>query len=540
MGFITGTLCSSGLANLHSSASTNSADPISFNRRKTVSLLAFIVAGGLFMRSYQLAARTIWIDESLTWRTIQFPFPEMLNSVARNCHVPLHYALLKLWTLVFGDSLWVMRGLSVIFGGATIIGVYLFSNEAFRSFARDDNKSLSNDGRWIGLFAASLVAVSFPQVEFSREARMYSLGTALAAFSSWTLFRALWASTSVKAWTLHALITLLFAYTHHFALFSIAGQIAFLFGLFAVRSQGNLTAMLKDRSMRCSTICYTVVGLLWGLWLPVLIRQANQVRESWNAGPLDFWTMASRCYQVFFDGYATEPGLAALASIAACVGVLAGLVWRAGAVQWYVLVLVVVPYLSGAASSFALGRTAFMMRYLLFAQLFLLVGVAMVVARIRDRLIRSAIAGILVFNGAIICIDSWLEADILSKPGMRAAVAFIEANRRPNEPIIVSGPLLYFPALYYLRDRSACHVYSDGVPFPHHLGGPVAINEDLIFDDQLEKIGPGRVWMIYDSGGRPSPTSWKVKIQRTFAEPFATHLQETVALFEIPLKKSGL
>ncbi len=47
-------------------------------KRDTAAGLALVLALGVGLRWYHLGARSIWFDEAFTWRTIQFPFGEML------------------------------------------------------------------------------------------------------------------------------------------------------------------------------------------------------------------------------------------------------------------------------------------------------------------------------------------------------------------------------------------------------------------------------------------------------------------------------
>src|SRR5436309_13978385 len=107
---------------------------------------------------------------------------------------------------------------------------------------------------------------------------------------------------------------------------------------------------------------------------------------------------------------------------------------------------------------------------------------------------------------------------------MRGAVAFVEANSRPDEEIIVNSPLLYFPALYHLNNRMTCKLYSDGKPFAHYRGAPLITDRDLIFDQQMNQMEQRRVWII--SGGWadteiPLPIHWRLETRKAFPEVFA-------------------
>jgi mannosyltransferase len=495
--------------------------------RTAAILLGIIVLIGMGIRAYRLTDRSMWFDESSSWRTSRLPLPEMLDSLAKDTHVPLYYILLKSWTTLFGESLWAMRGLSVLLGGLTIISAYLFAAEAFvnggaplasRPACAGARGLCHAKARWIGLFSAALVAVSLLQIRVAWEVRMYTLGTALVALSSWTLFRGLRSpAPSWKRWTVHALTTLLLAYTHHYGLFSIAGQIVFLTGYFLLRYRQNIGQLFGDRQFRAAVVSYAIVGMGWALWLPVLLAQTRQVEQGWWAGPLGSWDALSRCYEMFLGGSASHLS-AGIATCVCAIG-LAALVWKKGAAEWYVFCLAVVPCAFGATASFAMGKNVYLIRYLVFAQLFLLVGLAALVGRIRDPWLRNLIAAFIIANGVGVYIDSWSRLDIASKPGVRAAVAFIEANGRADEQVIICSPMYYFPASYYFADRTRCHVFSDGAPLAYFAGGPFVTNDDLMFDEEINKLGPGRVWLIR-GGWSPAaltiPPRWQLSRRESF------------------------
>jgi mannosyltransferase len=525
------------------------------NPRVAAGLLAVIVLVGIGIRSYRLTDRSIWFDEASSWRTVQFPFGRMLESVADNDHLPLHYILLKVWIAAFGDSLWAMRGLSVLLSGVAMVGVYLFSVEAFESVCgsrverggkspfppQTPEKGTVPGGfsraraRWIGLAAAMFVAVSLPQIRAAWEVRMYTLGTALVALSSWTLFRALNArGPSWKRWATHAVVTLLLAYTHPYGLFSIAAQVLFLAGYFVYRWRWDLGGLWKDRQFRAAFATYFVVGLGWSAWLPVLLRQTRQVQEQWWAGTLGPVALLNRPYEMFLDGSPSRSWAVAAALI--CAAGLIALVWKGGAGNWYVFCLAVVPYALGAGASFALDKNIFLVRYLVFAQLFLLVGSAALIGMIGDIWVRTILAAFLVANGAAIAADSWLSLRISTKPGMRAAVAYIEETGARNEPVIVASPMLYFPAAYYFHDRTRCHLFSAGGRPAHFAGGPITVADDLIRHEQIAKLGPGRAWVIAGWGGGsiPVPSHWKLASRDEFPEVFDFQGTVVVESYDIP------
>ncbi len=354
----------------------------------------------------------------------------------------------------------------------------------------------------------------------------------MCLLSSCTLFRALRSDGAFAPWALHSLTTFLFAYTHHYAMFSIGGQLIFLIVYFLSRSQ-SLRYLVSSRTVRACAFSYLIVFLGWALWLPVVIKQLYQVHEDWWADELGAWALANRCFEMFFDGVAPRPiALICATFVAAVVGVL---LWRGAAAERYIATMIIVPYVTGAVLSFGLNRNVFVIRYLLFAHVFLLIGMATLVARIQDKAIKYLLASILIFNGVFEYVDFQVKSDLANSPGMRAAVEYIKTHRSATEPVIVSSSFLFFPALYYAQNDMPCRVYSDGTPFPHHLGGPVIIDSDIISSSELRQLNARRVWVIcHDVPPSFSiPESWKLKDQKTFAEPFRAHTEETVAIYDV-------
>jgi uncharacterized membrane protein len=500
-------------------------------------MLALIVAAGIGLRLYRLPFRSVWFDEASSWRTIQFPWREMLERVARNNHLPLHYALLKAWTAVWGDSVMAMRGLSIVFAGVTLVATYLFASEAFRGERVDLNRHEA-DARWIGLASALLAACSPLQIHVAWEARMYTLGTALVMLSSWTLFRALRGGAEPNArparrWALHSVVTLLLAYTHNFALFSIAGQIVFLLFFFLARRRNSAVAPAADRDFRGALVSYGAVALGWGLWLPVLLRQVQQVEQDWWTGPLSLPYVLGRAYDLAFDGLTTvHDNLAGLAVAFALFAVLLTLARTREAGAWYVVSLAVVPIVAGIAASL-IGKNILVLRYLVFAQLFLLIGFAAAIAQIFGRwqqvVLALAVAGSLGIFGVATAIE-----DSPRRPGIRGVVEFIESHRRPGEEVIVSVPVLYFPAQYYFHEPAICHLFNDGSPLPHYSGAPIVVPGDLIKPEQIDQLSHSRVWVVAsaDSIGIPVPSHWRLLGQKSFPEVFGRHGDPRVLEYE--------
>jgi hypothetical protein len=478
---------------------------------------------GLGFRLTQLSARSLWFDEAFSWRLIQFPIVEMLPRVGRDNHPPLYFILLKGWATVFGDSAFALRSLSVLFGGLTILGAYLFAAEAFGTdlLSANTNDDLHARGRGIGLLAAALVALSAFHIRYSQELRMYSMAAALAIFSSWTLFRALRPRSRLRRWLLYGFLALLLAYTHYYGLFTLAMQAVFVAFSLLVRAEWNLPRVLRDSAFRHALLVALLVLAGWLPWLPVFLQQRAQVRASFWALPTTRWDVAQLCYNMFTVGeYFDKPSRQwQLLAADFCVLVLLLLRRKAGAAEWYVLGSIVTPLLGCLAVSAPLA-----LRYLIAAHLFLLIGLAVLIWRVPFRFERAIVitATLAVFAG--LYYDYWRELDAAGKPGARGAAAFLQEQRRPGEPIIVCLPFFYFPLLHYTPDRAGYYLYSDGRSMPHFYGTAAMTPEDLITDEQLRNLRSRRVWVVDMAAGFlgahfvPVPPEWREKSRHTFSE----------------------
>jgi mannosyltransferase len=491
-------------------------------RGVSVALLVLVLAGSA-LRAYQLTARSLWFDEAFSWRMIQFPFMEMIQRIGRDNHPPLHFILLKGWAALFGDSALSLRLLSVLFGGSTILGVYLFAVEAF---GRDVRTGESNDvfrvrGRGIGLLAAALVAVSALQIRYSWEARMYALAAALAVFSSWALFRALRSPSQLRRWLLYGLFALLLAYTHYYCLFTLAAQAVFLAAILLMRADWNLPHLVRNSACWHVLVVAAVVFAGWLPWLPVFLRQREQVQTLFWSHPVNRWNVAELCYQMFAvpENFPTPSRQQQLLAADLCILGLWLLRRKARAAEWYILAAAAAPLI------FSLLLSApFALRYFVVTQMFLLIGLAVLIWRLPAGPQRAfAVAALLLIFAGFFS-DFWSALDVAHKPGVRGAADFLRQRRRSEEPVIVCLPLFYFPILHYTPDRVGYYLYDDGRPMPHYHGTAALTAEDLITDERLRILHARRVWVVDMVGGNwgihsvPMPPKWTVKSRHAFTD----------------------
>jgi hypothetical protein len=505
--------------------------PLLVKQWNAVLVLGIIVLGGLILRGHHLAERCIWFDEAFSWKLIEFPFSEMLERIARDNHPPLYFVLLKGWAAVWGTSLLALRSLSVLLGGVSLVGAYLFTVEAL--WTADEPAARTARRRAIGLFVAAAVALNVFQIHWAREVRMYTLGTSLAAFSGWALFRALHSSpTAYRPWLLLGLLNLLFIYTHYYALFSFVAQSLFVGGLLLVQARGRLWAVWKDPRLGRAVLSAGVVVVGWLPWVPIFLKQHEQVREGFWIKPVSVWRVAEASCRMFLvpENVRFETPEAAVV-VVFCAVVLLALLWRARAGAWYIFLAATVPLALSIVLSIWV-TPLFVPRYFLFSQVFFLAGLGVVLGRISYPWLRRVLCSGFLIASFIACLYSWQALDLAHKPGDRAAAAFIDGQRLPGEPIVVSSPLLFVSILYHTADRGHWYVYTPGPEVLHYEGAAVLTPEELIDGERLRRLD-GRVWVVNIEGGSwgdrkvPVPEGWTLRRQDRFVEPF-TFQGETV------------
>ncbi|HVC96357.1 MAG TPA: glycosyltransferase family 39 protein, partial [Pirellulales bacterium] len=297
--------------------------------------LLVIVGVGVALRAWPFGERSFWFDEAFSWRLASFPWRELFQRSALDNNPPLFYVLLKIWIACFGDSPAAMRSLSLLAGAAGCVGVYLMVVEAFR----EPGAIEAARRQWTGLFAAALIAVTTLQIRWGGEARMYALGAALAAFSTWLLLRALRAPLGARpsktgqaahsraasapvncattgeiiarvttaavsplhAWAFYALAALAFMYTHTYALFSVVAQAVFALGYLFAEGRYDPATLFRGRRFRRAVVAFGLVAAGWLPWVPVLVRQNEQVQDAYWTPPLTRWSVPGICHQIFAD-----------------------------------------------------------------------------------------------------------------------------------------------------------------------------------------------------------------------------------------------
>lgn len=135
-------------------------------------LTAILILGIILRVSMLDKPDGLWNDEYMGWWISSFEFGRPLfNKILSNCHMPLYYLYLKLWTTLFGNEDIVLRLSSVFTGILCIISMYFLGKEY------KDEKT--------GLYCALFSAFSSFLIYFSQEVRLYGL---IFLISTWIFY----------------------------------------------------------------------------------------------------------------------------------------------------------------------------------------------------------------------------------------------------------------------------------------------------------------------------------------------------------------
>src|SRR5918992_4431986 len=218
---------------------------LQINPLATASALLAITALALFLRLHLLAQDSFWGDELFSVRRAQSDWDAFWELKRGPVAMALYYALLRFWILL-GDSESTVRLLSVIPAVATVPLVYFMGKRLF-------------DPR-VGLIAALLLAMNAFHIQYSQEARSYSLLILLVTLSSLFLARSVQRPSRMN-WIGYTVASVLSVYAHPFALLALLAQVSSL-------------AFLPRRDIPWNGLCLS--GLALGIaLLPVLAPAAR-------------------------------------------------------------------------------------------------------------------------------------------------------------------------------------------------------------------------------------------------------------------------
>ena len=180
------------------------------SNRVALVVVTGLVGVGALLRLNALGAKNLWLDEMWSLVIARMNLKSVIWSARmQDPNAALYNVLLHFW-IRFGQSESMVRGLSVVFGIALIPVIYLLGRDLL--------------SRSVGLLAAALVALNLFHIQYSQEARAYSLVVVLVTLSSLCFTR--WVQKPGSAnWVGYVLFSAFALYAHIFAVLVLASHV---------------------------------------------------------------------------------------------------------------------------------------------------------------------------------------------------------------------------------------------------------------------------------------------------------------------------
>ena len=252
-----------------------------YNARKGIGSLArrffwpavgAIMVAALIFRLPGLGTRSLWIDELYSEWFAARTFTELWRDVPTyETHPPFYYTLLKLWTLLFGNSEAGLRSLSLVLSLATILLVAVAGRLA----------GAGRRGEMAGLLGAALLAVNYANIRDAQNVRPYALqafvctvAVAAALVLVMRLLRNATASGPRESWLVPAVVLGLFAgiglWIHNTGFFIAFGIWSGLALSLAVTPAGQ-----RLRHFAIFFAAGVLALLVWAPYAPIFIAQSQ-------------------------------------------------------------------------------------------------------------------------------------------------------------------------------------------------------------------------------------------------------------------------
>ncbi|MCL4459986.1 MAG: glycosyltransferase family 39 protein [Chloroflexi bacterium] len=270
--------------------------------------LLLIVACGFALRIYLLNGQSLEYDEGVTAALMTRDLSAITQAAAMDIHPPLYYYLLRIWTIFFGTSEFVLRLFSAVIGVALLP---LLAKVGTRLM-----------GWGVGLVAAWLAAVAPLLIYYSQEARMYSLLLLLSTLSMYLFIRLILERSDgeegrTHLWLSYVIVATLSLYTHYLAVAVLLVQNVYVLVVLSRR----------DRRLRSWLKSQLVIVLLCLPWLLYVGRQVIGRGGPGVGEYVAFGSVLRRAFVVFSFGLSADATLTNKAAAVFLFFLLAGCFW---------------------------------------------------------------------------------------------------------------------------------------------------------------------------------------------------------------------
>lgn len=372
---------------------------------------------GMALRAFHLGNQSLWYDEV---EAIRYASDLSLQDV----HPPIYYSLLHL-TLMLGQSEWIVRFPSLLFGVLSIPLVYVIGNRLLSTSAT--------------LIATFLVSISPILIWHDQDARMYSLLVLTCLLLVYAYLRAI-EKRDWKHWAGYTLAALLALYTQFYAIL-LLGTLGLHFLIF------------HRTIIRRWFLANALLALGYLPWLLVMIGLPEKKIGGAQVSAL---LRLPYNYFAFVNGYSLGPSLRELR--VANLNVLEPYIWIIAPIFLVTLFLFVagvdhlrrdnsekltlllgwvfLPVLIAVAIPYVYSNMVFNVRYVLFSAPALLLILGAGIDRIRPRYLGTVLLTVFVFYNGMSLYNNAFDVKY-AKEDVRGAAQYVTMLAEPDDHILV-------------------------------------------------------------------------------------------------------
>lgn len=403
-------------------------------RRYYQPMYLLLILAGVCLYGVLSLESHVWADEAYTFALIRHSFGEVWKITAADVHPPLYYFLLKLLAAPFGYNLYVCRFLSAL---PCLILLAVGGWQLKKLFGH----------RTALLFMALYLLYPYTMV-YAAEVRMYSLAELLVFLNALMAYRC-WKENKALHWVLFALFGTAAAYTHYFALVSVA----MAYGLLLL-----LAALKKRELLKPWLIASAATIVLFLPWLGSFVSQlVYKVNNEYWIEPITLSTVVNYVITLFSaNGLGAFPLYFALAYAVALGAAVLSRDREAIAVSLCALAVPVGTVAVGLAASI-LVRPVFVIRYILPSVPVMVFFFAYVLGRMEKQMLFSALLTVALMGGTsngLVC-----AKNALTQEPNKISAGFVAELPQSNARIVWSGNTMHVAQeLSYLDSRTPIYV----------------------------------------------------------------------------------
>ncbi len=453
---------------------------------------AVVLLVALGLRVHRLHDVTAWYDEAAAWKTIQFSWSEMWQSIQQNVHPPIYYVLLKLWAGMWGETPVSLRGFSVLCGVLTVSVI----GQIVREIARSGIET--RRATWISLFAATLYAINPIAIEQAQQARMYTLGILFAALLGWGTLRVLMFPRCGRGWCLVIFAGNLLPLTHYYGLFtSLAAACLIAVRMAAVWNDSSIE--FRNAVWAKFAIAIAITLPIWLYWGPVLWAQHSRVQADYWIPPFSWTEPVTYSAEWMSSPWIRDWGW--LFSVQLCAASLIGavlLVRSQSPSRGALLAFAVGPPVLSTLYSLT-SRNLLQGRYWSFAHLFFVLAVAIAVGQISAIWARRGVAAVLVGWSLFWVIQDRTHRDLIAfQSGLRGVGDVLRIVTLPHETVLVASPFFHPSVQWSLGLPNRIYVPDSGAPYTHFQGGAILRKREMLSVAETLRGNARRMWVVVD------------------------------------------